>query len=230
MNGAAPALLASGQSGPCASPYTVKPGDTLSNIARTCGLTLQNLMAANGDITDPNLIHAGQEIMIFYPPNLGATPLPLIPTAAPQQTTPLEALLPVEPSAPEAVESGGEAQTEPAALPLVETPQPEAPVSETSQPSTTVEASAAAALKKAGGTVDVEVSGLPPNTPVKIGIGRVKAVPAIVDTASTDAAGKYKGKVVIPTHARYPEVWMVTVMTTTRPQVKVTSVPFEIQK
>ena len=108
LNGAAPALLASGQSGPCASPYTVKPGDTLSNIARTCGLTLQNLMAANGDITDPNLIHAGQEIMIFYPPNLGATPLPLIPTAAPQQTTPLEALLPVEPSAPEAVKSGGE--------------------------------------------------------------------------------------------------------------------------
>ena len=44
--------------------YTVQKGDTLSAIAKKYGLTLQQLLAANPDIKNPNLIKVGQVINI----------------------------------------------------------------------------------------------------------------------------------------------------------------------
>ncbi len=44
-------------------PYTVQQGDTLSNIAVTYGVSINDLMAANG-ISDPNRIFPGQELRI----------------------------------------------------------------------------------------------------------------------------------------------------------------------
>lgn len=44
-------------------PYTVQPGDTLSAIAVTYGVSINDLMAANG-ISDPDSIFAGQELRI----------------------------------------------------------------------------------------------------------------------------------------------------------------------
>ena len=44
-------------------PYIVKPGDTLSGIAVTYGVTIDDLMAANG-LSDPNSIFAGRELRI----------------------------------------------------------------------------------------------------------------------------------------------------------------------
>jgi spore coat assembly protein SafA len=44
--------------------YIVQPGDTLSVIARRFGITLQQLLAANPQITDPNKIFPGQRINI----------------------------------------------------------------------------------------------------------------------------------------------------------------------
>lgn len=43
--------------------YTVRPGDTLSSIAREFGTTVQNLVAWN-QITDVNLIFAGQTLIV----------------------------------------------------------------------------------------------------------------------------------------------------------------------
>ena len=48
-------------------PYTVQPGDTLSAIAVTYGVSIDDLMAVNG-ISDPNSIFAGQELQIPGPP------------------------------------------------------------------------------------------------------------------------------------------------------------------
>lgn len=44
--------------------YTVVSGDTLSAIADDLGVTLDELLDANPDITNPNLINVGQEITI----------------------------------------------------------------------------------------------------------------------------------------------------------------------
>ncbi|MFZ5649781.1 MAG: BsuPI-related putative proteinase inhibitor [Bacillota bacterium] len=43
--------------------YTVKPGETLTSIARMLGTTVENLLALN-QIEDPNLIFAGQTLLV----------------------------------------------------------------------------------------------------------------------------------------------------------------------
>lgn len=47
--------------------YVVKKGDTLFKIARSFNITLQAILKANPQITDPNLIFPGQEICIPVP-------------------------------------------------------------------------------------------------------------------------------------------------------------------
>ena len=44
--------------------YVVKPGDTLSKIAKQNGVTLAQLLQANPQITDPNKIRVGQTINV----------------------------------------------------------------------------------------------------------------------------------------------------------------------
>jgi LysM repeat protein len=55
--------------------YTVRPGDTLSAIGARFGVSYQSIAAANG-LTNPNLIYAGQRLVI---PGRGATPTPAPP-------------------------------------------------------------------------------------------------------------------------------------------------------
>jgi spore coat assembly protein SafA len=44
--------------------YTVRKGDTLWDIARSHGVSLQSLIAANPQIKDPNMIHPGETVHI----------------------------------------------------------------------------------------------------------------------------------------------------------------------
>jgi LysM repeat protein len=46
--------------------YTVRPGDTLADIARNHGVRAQDIMQANG-ITDPDMIQAGRRLKIPRP-------------------------------------------------------------------------------------------------------------------------------------------------------------------
>ena len=48
----------------CGATYVVKPGDYLTKIARTCGVSYSNLLKANPNITTPSLIYSGQVINI----------------------------------------------------------------------------------------------------------------------------------------------------------------------
>jgi LysM repeat protein len=54
---------------PVATPvvYTIKKGDTLSKIAAAHGVSIEELMAANPTIKDPNKIALGQQIVIPTP-------------------------------------------------------------------------------------------------------------------------------------------------------------------
>lgn len=53
------------QNSPCGSTYVVQSGDTLSKIARTCLISIEDMMAVNPNITNPNYIVVGQKITIF---------------------------------------------------------------------------------------------------------------------------------------------------------------------
>lgn len=48
--------------------YTVRPGDTLSAIGQRFGVTVQQILAVNPQITNANIIFAGQQICIPTPP------------------------------------------------------------------------------------------------------------------------------------------------------------------
>jgi LysM repeat protein len=52
--------------------YVVAPGDTLSQIARRFDLSVDQVLAANPQITNPNRIAVGDEIII--PDAQGAAP------------------------------------------------------------------------------------------------------------------------------------------------------------
>lgn len=65
--------------------YVVRPGDTLSSIARAFGTTVSAIVAAN-NIANPNLIYPGQVLVIptgSNPPPPGATPPPPNPNPPP---------------------------------------------------------------------------------------------------------------------------------------------------
>ncbi|MBI5566741.1 MAG: LysM peptidoglycan-binding domain-containing protein [Chloroflexi bacterium] len=61
--------------------YTVQSGDTLSAIAQTYNLTLDQLLALNPSLTRESVIQVGQVI------NIGGTPQPATPTPAPTATS-----------------------------------------------------------------------------------------------------------------------------------------------
>jgi LysM repeat protein len=48
----------------CGDTVTVQRGDTLSKIAARCGVTVNGILRANPVITNPNLIHPGQVIIM----------------------------------------------------------------------------------------------------------------------------------------------------------------------
>lgn len=60
---------------PSGTIYTVQPGDTMFEIARRHGLTLQELIAANPQVADPDVLAVGQRLCL---PGI-APPLPRCP-------------------------------------------------------------------------------------------------------------------------------------------------------
>ena len=86
--------------------YTVREGDTLGAIAQTYGVSIEDLMIANG-ITDPHVLHPGQVLIIPVAP---PTAPPSDPAAeTPPEPSPTAATLPtplpsLTPSGPPLVE------------------------------------------------------------------------------------------------------------------------------
>jgi LysM repeat protein len=78
-----PASLSGGSSGnnaiqgvsssKCGPSYTVESGDTLSRIALACGVTVQEILAQNPSITNPNLIRPGQVLNMYVAPTVNPT-------------------------------------------------------------------------------------------------------------------------------------------------------------
>ncbi|MGE5598272.1 MAG: LysM peptidoglycan-binding domain-containing protein [Bacteroidota bacterium] len=79
--------------------YTVRPGDTMFDIATRFGLSLQTLIAANPQIPDPSMIFPGQSICL---PGVAA-PVPPAPVvispvvSPPKPERPMPPMMPVTP-------------------------------------------------------------------------------------------------------------------------------------
>jgi LysM repeat protein len=73
------ALTSGGSSQPSYQNYTIQKGDTLSALANKYGTTIQALLSANPQITNPNLIYAGSTLKI-----------PTITTSPQTQTTQIQ--------------------------------------------------------------------------------------------------------------------------------------------
>ena len=98
--------------------YTVKEGDTLSEIAETYNTTVEKL-AENNHIENIHLIYVGQELVIDGPVAPAATPAPSTykaPAAqneavsAPVASAPAEAVAPTPAAAPASTVSGSDAE------------------------------------------------------------------------------------------------------------------------
>ena len=106
--------------------YTIVRGDNLTKIAKANNTTIQDIMKLNPKIKDPNLIYAGDSLV------LPASPAAPAASAAPAQTTEPTQAAPAEPTqaAPAAP-----AQTTPPAQP--QTPDPNAQKAKPEDPQTT---------------------------------------------------------------------------------------------
>ncbi|MDY6876069.1 MAG: LysM peptidoglycan-binding domain-containing protein [Chloroflexota bacterium] len=88
--------------------HTVQAGDTLGAIAQAYGISIGDLMAANG-ITDPNVLHVGQTLVIpaDSPPTPAPGPSAQVPLEPSPTTVPFPTSLPTStPSSPPLVEIG----------------------------------------------------------------------------------------------------------------------------
>jgi hypothetical protein len=68
--------------------YSIRAGDTLSGLAGSTGISLEELMRVNC-LTNPGLIVAGQKLFLPFAP-----PTPLPPTATTHQSTPVPPFIP----------------------------------------------------------------------------------------------------------------------------------------
>jgi len=85
---------------PTQNVYIVKPGDTLGSISQSFGVTVNEIMAANG-LTNPNVVTVGQSLVIpapgSVPPTAVASTPSLLPTNPPQTPLPTSTQDPNQP-------------------------------------------------------------------------------------------------------------------------------------
>jgi LysM repeat protein len=229
-------------SGTCSGVYTVRSGDTLSAIARTCSLALADLLAANPQITNANLIHVGQKINI---------PLAAAPVAVPA-TSKQEAAASTEeaPSVESVIEAIVGTPVPTATEVVVEVVEPPAdePVAtadeivsafetarssgEGAQPAVhqaTPRPTTGSTVLQPNSMVKVSVAGFPANVPVTVAIGQVGDDPFPIDESITDDQGVATVVVAIPADALNGQNWTVTITTIeSNPAISATAVPFVI--
>lgn len=196
--------------GPCGPVYTVVEGDTLFSIARRCGLTVGQILAANPGIPDPNRILVGQRLFL---PAGGITPPPGAPdlyvvrdgdtllSIARRFGTTVQALLAANPAIgdPNRIQVGQVLLIPRAGF---RTPTPPAGV-----PSVSLAPSSG----PPGTLVQVLGAGFSPGVPVSILLGPDLGRLTVVATATADVQGRVSATVVIPASAQAGESWAVFV-------------------
>ncbi len=228
--------------GPCGDTVTVTSGDTLAQIAFRCDTTVDALLEANPEVTDPRTLQIGQVLTI--PPEAGQTTASIAPTSGPPGTdvnltasnfpANIQVIIGVgrensewDPVRMEQTDSNGELHTTITVPDFAEVDERwvfvvttanarfEA-ITNTFQVIDTVEATRVTISPLTGipGTpVEVEASGFPPNTEVVVGAGREYSEYDILERLTTDEFGQIDTQVAIPDFARPGSRWVIVVET-----------------
>jgi LysM repeat protein len=187
----------------CGDTYTVQRGDYLSKIAKTCGISLSNLISYNPEITDINRVFPGQVIRLKSSGTIPVTGdtytvvrgdyLSLI---AQRFGTTVSELLSLNP-----------AITNPSILYVGQVIKLPTGLS-------TGLISLSTRSAKVGAQVTVKVNGFPASADVDFRIGKEGAAYSAVVDGKTDSTGAATAKVTIPSTAKTGEKWVVKVTTT----------------
>jgi hypothetical protein len=192
-----PALLP--VTGGCSDPYTVRSGDTLSQIAVNCNTTLAFLTQVNPQMPNVDCIYPGQQINIH---NSNTVQPP-----APCRASALQA----------------------AVAPTFEVPVPIVALPPTCACYTgLVPVSGSNPIIISGSGLYVTALNFPPDTSVDVAIGPHTMGYTVVASGMTDANGSLRVQITVPTAPDAQTPWVVVVMTNTASPIKVMSKPFYI--
>lgn len=191
--------------GGCSDPYTVRSGDTLSQIAVNCGSTLAFLTQVNPQMGHVDCMYPGQLINIH--------------SSTVQQPAPCRAQSepPVQVEPPPVRFEPPLVQIEPAAPVVVVLPQIVVPIT------------GAIPMLVSGTGLQVKAIHFPPNMPVNIGIGPRTTGYTVVASGITDSNGSLTTQITIPTAPDTQTPWVVIVMTTNPAPLQILSELFTIR-
>jgi LysM repeat protein len=185
--------------GGCSDPYTVRSGDTLSQIAVNCNTTLAFLKQVNPQMPNADCMYPGQQINIHS----GSTVQPPAPCRA---------------AAPQI-----------AAAPLLEAPVPVVVLPPACDCYTgLVPVSGSYPMIIPGSGLQVTAHNFPPNTFVNVAIGPPTTGYTVVASGVTDANGTLITQITVPTASDSQTYWVVVVLTTTANPIQIMSKPFYI--
>jgi LysM repeat protein len=185
--------------GGCSDPYTVRSGDTLSQIAVMCGTTLAFLTQVNPQIPNVNCMYPGQQINIRN----GSMVLP---------------------PAPCRVAAAQNAVSPPLNVPVPVVALPADCACYTSP----VPVSGLRPMIIPGSGLQVTALNFPPNTPVNVAIGPRTTGYTVVASGVTNSNGSLILQIAVPTAPDSQIPWVVVVLTTTTSPIQIMSEPFYI--
>jgi len=190
-------------------PYTVQPGDTLSSIAQHFGTSVNALLRANPQISNPSVLAVGQQI--YIPGTLvSINGQPVYITEHGDYLTAIaarfgityQALLQANPqiSNPRLIYPGQRINLPSGIIPITGD-QAQVSLSQSNGP--------------AGTQVTVNGTAFPPNTPVSLVIGQQGAGAITVASVTTGSDGSFSTQVTIPGNAGAGSTWIITATTQT---------------
>lgn len=184
--------------GGCANPYVVQSGDTLSQIAANCNISLAAIRQSNPSISNADIIYPGQQLSL----PLGGVQ----PTSTAQPVA-----LPVTGGSSDS-QSNGLTNGSQVVLPQT-------------APQTLYNG---APVLRSGISLQVTALHFPANTPVNIAIGPKAAGYNVVAAGLTDATGTAISTITLPAAPDATTPWVVVVATTGQPVVQAMSHEFYI--
>ena len=194
----------------CGDTYTVKSGDYLTKIAKTCEVTYDALLKANPEIKDPNKIYAGQVIRIKASASLPGVPVTgtqeyvvvkgdtLFKIATRYGTTVVN-LMKLNPEIKDAskIYVGQKLR-----------------VPTSGSTTVTAQVNLSSTSLRPGDSVDVTVKGFPTNAEIDFRLGQNGQTFSVVLDGKTNDKGEASAKLTIPATAKAGEKWVVQVLTT----------------